>query len=105
MGGLLVLVRAGALNARLDSGQELCALLAVAGEVRERGASVAGQGRDEAGQLWCVSERFARERPCDMPCDIRTYSTGWDVVELSRGDGGQGNDGRNGEGLHGDGDM
>jgi hypothetical protein len=33
-------------------------------------------------------------------CVVQTYSASWDVVELSSGNGGQGDDGGDGEALH-----
>ena len=68
-----------ALDTGLHSGEEAGALLAMALEVGEGRAAVAGEGSDEASQ-------GARR----------------DVVKLSRGNTGQSNDGGDSEGLHGE---
>lgn len=93
-GGRLIRGAAGTLYAGLDGRKQLRALLAVAREVGERRAAVGGQGTDEAVQLEHVNGMFEVEH------FAVTYGAGGDLVELSGGNGGQGDDGGDGEGLH-----
>jgi hypothetical protein len=70
----------------------------VAGEVGKSAAAIGGQGSDEAGELLWVSTVSTVHDEKGA-----SYGARWDVVKLGCGNGGQGDDGSDGEGLHGDG--
>jgi hypothetical protein len=70
----------------------------VAGEVGKSAAAIGGQGSDEASELLWISKMSTVHDEKGA-----SYGARWDVVKLGCGNGGQGNDGCDGKGLHGDG--